>query len=593
MVKTPLASPIFAAPKKDIFFRFYRYIQQFCGKKLILCIISLTFLIVFCHRNKTSFKNPLRPETGLSISGLVRDSQGPVQGAVVRIQATTFFDTTDSQGQFVLKNLAANTSVTLTAWAAGYYITGGTDYLPGTDSVEFVLTKIHETDHSEYQWISGFSEAGGSGNCQVCHASTAGSNQNLPFDEWLQDAHSQSTKNIRFLTMYTGTDVYGNQSPATRFGYNRDYGSFPLPPNSEEPYYGPGYQLDFPATKGNCAACHAPAAAIDDPYGTDPTHLEGVAAEGIGCDFCHKVWDVKLNPATGMPYDNMPGVLSYEFRRPPEGHQYFAGPYDDVAPGEDTYTPIQTKSQYCAPCHFAKFWDVEIYNSFGEWLDSPYSDPETGQTCQDCHMPPGLTDHFAIKDKGGKSRDPKTIFSHRMPGAMDENLLRNALTMTANTSRNGEVISVQVNLLNDKTGHHVPTDSPLRHLILLVEATDASGDSLTQISGSTLPDWCGQGDPNQGYYAGLPGRAYAKILEEFWTGVSPTGAYWNMTKIVSDNRIAAFDSDQSSYEFTSPANGSASVTVTLLFRRAYKQLSDWKSWDDPDIVMAEETYTLD
>jgi hypothetical protein len=25
-------------------------------------------------------------------------------------------------------------------------------------------------------------------------------------------------------------------------------------------------------------------------------------------------------------------------------------------------------------------WDTEIYNSFGEWLASPYSDTDTGQT---------------------------------------------------------------------------------------------------------------------------------------------------------------------------------------------------------------------
>ena len=88
-------------------------------------------------------------------------------------------------------------------------------------------------------------------------------------------------------------------------------------------------------------------------------------------------------------------------KRPFNGHQFFAGPFDDVAPGEDTYTPIQKESAYCAPCHFGKFWEVEIYNSYGEWLDSPYSDPETGQTCQDCHMPPGLNDRFASIDAGG------------------------------------------------------------------------------------------------------------------------------------------------------------------------------------------------
>ena len=30
---------------------------------------------------------------------------------------------------------------------------------------------------------------------------------------------------------------------------------------------------------------------------------------------------------------------------------------------------------------------------------------------------------------------------------------------------------MQVSITNDRTGHHVPTDSPLRHLILLVQAS--------------------------------------------------------------------------------------------------------------------------
>jgi hypothetical protein len=114
---------------------------------------------------------------------------------------------------------------------------------------------------------------------------------------------------------------------------------------------------------------------------------------------------------------NMPGVLSYEFRRPPEGHQFFSGPYDDVAPFEDTYSPIQRESQFCAPCHFGVFWDTQIYNSFGEWLASPYSNADTGKTCQDCHMPPGKVDHFARYSVGGMQRDPMTIFSHLMPGS--------------------------------------------------------------------------------------------------------------------------------------------------------------------------------
>jgi hypothetical protein len=56
--------------------------------------------------------------------------------------------------------------------------------------------------------------------------------------------------------------------------------------------------------------------AVNAPYGTDPAQVSGVGTEGVTCDFCHKIWDARLNPNTGLPYPNMPSVLSLEFRRP-------------------------------------------------------------------------------------------------------------------------------------------------------------------------------------------------------------------------------------------------------------------------------------
>ncbi len=192
--------------------------------------------------------------------------------------------------------------------------------------------------------------------------------------------------------MYSGTDVNGNRSPLTRYGTSRDYGRIPLRPDPNQPYFGPGYKLDFPDTAGNCAACHVPGAALDDPYGIDPRAVNGVNALGIHCDYCHKVAAVKLDPATGLPYPNMPGVLSQDMRRPfPEDkqrYQIFFGTFDDDnVPMEDTYLPLIKESQWCAPCHYGVFWDTVVYNSFGEWLASPYSDGRDGKTCQQCHMP--------------------------------------------------------------------------------------------------------------------------------------------------------------------------------------------------------------
>ena len=123
---------------------------------------------------------------------------------------------------------------------------------------------------------------------------------------------------------------------------------------------------------------------------------------------------------------------------------------------------------------------------------------------------------------------------------------------------------------------------------------DSQGQPLTLLDGSTIPEWGGVGDPAQGYYAGLPGTAYAKILEETWTGISPSGAYWNPTRLVSDNRIQAFGHAVSNYTFALPQESDpVSVDVRLLFRRAFIQLMDQKSWNVDDILMERETHQVD
>ena len=530
-----------------------------------------------------------------SISGVVLDEANtPIAGAVVRVKATEKYTTTDENGKFELADLHPEESVILTAWAEGYYISGGKDeYVSGTTKIKLILKKHSQDDNPDYQWLSAFASDGQSGNCENCHFDPDNPDAALPFIEWGADAHGLSAKNMRFLTMYLGQDIPGNQSPQREYGFSRDYGRIPLRPDLTQPYFGPGYKLDFPETAGNCAACHAPVAAINAAYETDPPQVTGVGAEGVACDFCHKVWDVKLDSSTGLPQPNMPGVLSFEFRRPHEGHQFFAGPFDDVAPGEDTYTPIQRQSQFCAPCHFGSFWDTQIYNSFGEWLDSPYSNEKTGKTCQDCHMPAGKNDYFARLDKGGVIRDSQKIFSHLMPGAANVELLQNAVTLTATADFEGESLIVDVQIINDKTGHHVPTDSPLRQLILVVNVTDDNKQPLPLLEGETIPEWGGVGDSNLGYYAGLPGKGYAKILSELWTELEPTGSYWNPTQVISDNRIPALGTDSSTYIFSLPTEGKVNIEVSLIFRRAYKELMGQKGWDVPDILMEQQSLIIE
>jgi hypothetical protein len=523
------------------------------------------------------------------IGGVVRNDEGTVSGAIVRIQTMEYSAVTGPEGEFELKIPASlSGTVKLTAWAKGYFIVGPVETSPGENDVTISLHRHSQLDNREYEWLPSYRPAGSDKNqaCSECHfRGETVSGPALPVDEWLKDAHSKSAVNPRFITLHTGKDMSGRRSPSTRFRRVKDHGLIPLPPDPEEPYYGPGYRLDNPDHTGNCGTCHLPAAAIDAPYNTDPVSVLGVEAEGVSCDFCHKIWDVRLDPATGLPFPDRPGVLSYEFRRPFEGHQFFAGPLDDIAPGEDTYSSIQKSSQFCAPCHFGVFEDTVVYDSFGEWLRSPYSREETGKTCQDCHMPNTGAEYFASPEKGGLKRDPNTIVNHRMPGAKDIDLLENSVSLTMEAERSPEGIRVKTKVVNDRTGHHVPTDSPLRHLILVVRAYDDDASELSLKEGPVLPEWCGSGDPADGCYAGLPGKVFVKLLEEIWTGVSPTAAYWNPTRVVMDTRLGAFESDIGEFLFIAPDSGDIRIEAVLLYRRAYKTLMDLKGWIEPDIVM--------
>jgi hypothetical protein len=593
---------------------------------LLALHVGWTTLVV-AEEQATPSRSPLlsvRNEP-VALSGVVVDDAGPVAGASVRVQTTEITALTDEKGAFILTGLTGSAPVTVTAWSEGYTI-GWTTGAPGAKPITITLAAHHTTDNHEYGWFES-EEGEGSAACGVCHTAYA---------EWAQDAHAQSATNPRFLSMYRGADLHGNKSQAPA----KDNLGVPLPPDLDKPYYGPGFMLDNPNRAGNCATCHTPVAAkmpnvqncgwsgchasttsanayqILDP-GVFPLDLTGDAGEGISCEFCHKTGEVRISKKTGLPYEDMPGILSMRLYRPSEGEDLFFGTLDDVVRTDleqprDTYLPLMEESEFCAGCHHGVMGGVVgnmqvtggvlIYSSYSEWLDSPYSDPETGQSCQDCHMPASDSDsaYVVFPAKGGIARPGSQVHNHQMPGANDADFLQNAVTLTATASITTSVTTrgtaqrrqalVEITLVNDQTGHHVPTDSPLRHMILVVRATDAAGKALSLESGPLLPDWAGD-------LADQPGKTFAKVLQDEWTGETPTGAYWRPVKVVEDTRLPALGVDASRYRFDLPTGVPASdepvtIEVQLIYRRAYQQLMEWKSWTDPDIVMEEQTLQL-
>jgi hypothetical protein len=533
------------------------------------------------------------PQTG-NLSGLVEDLDGPVVGAIVRLQGTDIETVSREDGSFEFQDLTLTGPISITAWSEGYYVRAATADL-NFEPIQIAMERYHTDDNLDYEFASAES-------CGECHSA---------YPEWQADAHGNSAVNHRFLTIYTGENVSGN-TPNVQY----DASGRLLPPKPDSEYYGPGFKLDYPDRTGNCAACHTPVVSPlettntcgwsgchmnvtafhseEVPYGISPTGATGVGLEGITCDFCHKIGAVDLDAETGLPWSARPGISSYRIYRPDEGHDLFIGTFDDV-PGHDTYLPLYEQSEYCAPCHYGVFsgvagshnmeGGVTIYNSYGEWLESPWSEPETGKTCQQCHMPPVDYEYYVFPDKGGLQRDPNRIHNHLMPGVNDLELMQNAVTMESKAEIEDGKLVVEVAITNDQTGHHVPTGSPYRHMILLVTVEDDQGQAIPPESGALLPAWIGD-------LAGQPGAYFAKLLKDEWYDEFPTAAYWRDISLVEDTRIGAFETVENRFVFPATGEGDYTVHVQLLYRRAYQELMEQKGWTDPDILMEEAIIEL-
>lgn len=360
----------------------------------------------------------------------------------------------------------------------------------------------------------------------------------------------------------------------------------------------PGYKLDFPNSNGNCATCHVPALALDNPFNSDPNEAQGVAREGIFCDLCHKIDSVNIDKTGGKP-----GILSIQFQRPIDGHQIFYGPYEDVFPGDDSYHPLYEDSRYCAPCHNGKFWDVLAYSEFQEWAESSYAGKNIH--CQNCHMKPnGIMTRFALEEEGGVLRDPATIPSHEFLGIKDIAFMSDAVELNTKADLEGDVLQVSVTIKNVNAGHHYPTGNPMRNMILLIDATVENGESLQMIKGERVPSWGGVGNPENGNYSDFPGKGFAKVLKDVLP--YPDGRirrhfqyeypapHWRPTIVESDNRIPADGSDISDYQFKLPKtlSGPIHITTRLIFRRAFKSWLEAKNFEMPDMEIARNNLVI-
>jgi hypothetical protein len=230
-----------------------------------------------------------------------------------------------------------------------------------------------------------------------------------------------------------------------------------------------------------------------------------------------------------------------------------------------------------------------VQSTYPEWLASHY--PAQGKLCQDCHMrPDGETNSFCLWEP--VERNPAGIHTHGFAGRTPEHLA-GALTLSLQIERRQEAgeVRVDVRLTNSGAGHSVPTGITMRQVLLEVEARRASGSRLELLEGPRLPGWAGEGGPpSQGYLAGLPGRAYARITTD---GKSERVFDSEATGIAADTRIPPLATDATSYRFALAGyRGTVEVRARTIHRRWWRDLEEERGLPRGDALMVERAETL-
>ncbi len=493
------------------------------------------------------------------ISGFVRDqaTEAPLSGALVTLQATSIRTTTAPDGSFLLA-IPDDERAVIVAAAKGYFNEPVVLDNPSDTRVDFLMEAVPQTNSEDYQFLT-------PDDCGLCHPDQ--------FDQWQDTPMAEAGSNTWVHDIYSGTGTPGGMGG---FVYLRDS----------------VYAKSNPASE--CASCHQPERWIQQPftpmedYQVPPSEAVG---HGISCEVCHKIAHINVDQI------NYPGIFpgAVTFTRPedPTNGQVEYGVLGDVdfrmgGYMRASYQP-QLVAEVCGACH-QDANDPDENHSFNgviseptyiEWLESPYSDPESPfyADCVDCHMPAYGAEEVCAILYPPLLRDSETIRSHRILGTTPE-YLENAVELTMEAELTEKTIEVAVDITNSLTGHHVPTGVTVRNMILLVEAWREADDlQLEHLGKQTVHELGGVGDPAEGYYAGLPGKYYSKVNHDA-NGNGPT-FFTDAVGIEFDNRIPAMATDSTTYTFAVPdGGGTVQVRARLIYRRAFRFLVDAKQWTE-------------
>ncbi|HVX11431.1 MAG TPA: multiheme c-type cytochrome [Pirellulales bacterium] len=471
-----------------------------------------------------------------ALVGRVWAGSRAVAGARVRLKGHAPFALTDSDGRFELHD-RPQAGDTVTAAKEGYLIAG---LAASAQPLEIHLFPLATSDCERYEWLDPTPNPSSVGACGNCHQAI--------YEEWRASGHARSAVNRRFQNLLDGSDWQGRAG------------------------HGWGLATEYPEGIGVCWSCHAPSLNAN-AESFDLRQVEGVAAAGVHCDFCHKIRDTSVEQA-GLTH----GFFAYELMRPAEG-QLFFGPLDDVDRGEDAYSHLQSESRICAACHEGTVFGVPVYTTWSEWLASPAA--REGRQCQNCHMTPSGTLTNVAPGSGGIERDPASLGTHSFLPAGREAMLRRAVDVSFAGRRKEEAVDVSITLVLHDVGHRLPTGFIDRHLLLIVEPVDHAGEPATVSSGLRLPAAAGND------LAGKPGQLFAKLLTDA-DGRAPA-PFWRAGVSITDSRLQPDRPESFTFRF-SPAT--ERVRVRIVYRRFWQEVADSKQWPEDEIVVCDRWFVL-
>jgi hypothetical protein len=302
---------------------------------------------------------------------------------------------------------------------------------------------------------------------------------------------------------------------------------------------------------------------IDNPDITEE------ADEGVGCDFCHSV--KKSSEIGNGGYVVAPSETKY-------------GPFNDSESAfhESQYSEFYTKSEYCGMCHQITHptSGVVLDDTYQAWSEGPYAEEEV--QCQDCHMTPGITEFEANPGRAGSGAPKRDHISvHNFAGAnvfvtgilgeddhkeMAIERLQEAATLKVNIPENaqaGEEVAIKVSITNSGAGHNLPTGlTEARQMWTQVDIKDSQGREIYS-SGNLDKD----GNIENG-------TIYWAVYSD--ADGNPTLKLWEITDVISDNRIAPESTAIEVHNFTVPEGVVDPIIVDtkLLYRSAPQSLID-------------------